>query len=252
MDNSLDVITRTFQLDKQTCLLHLPEKPNGFLILYLGDAGHYVEEHQSFWSEHPERASLLNQLLENGYTLFTSQLYGNGWGSPKTTHLLHQVLQFVRRQEIVNPHIHVIAEGMGALTALRWQENHDISIRSFVFFTPCLSMKALFDQERSNQVFFKRLKKELASAYDLEEKNVEKDVIQPSSLPQTETPALIFHDVSCQHYSVHEHSRRFEEEQHYLNRRVELKLAIHPILPRVTTSILRFMKEYETTLSSSY
>ncbi|MFC0524789.1 hypothetical protein ACFFGV_14520 [Pontibacillus salicampi] len=250
MDNSQATITRTFTLDKQPCLLHIPEKPNGFLVLYLGDAGHYVEEHQSFWSEHPARAELLQSLLNRGYTLFTCHLYGNGWGSPKTTHLLQQVFQTVKRQEIVNPFIHVVSEGMGTYTAFRWELKYDIPIRSHIMFTPCLDLKAMYNQEQSNQLYFKKLNKELAKAYEIEEKQTEEQVIQPATLVSTKAPSLIFHDVQSPYYSVHEHSRRFEENQEQQGIPVWLKLAIQPILPRVTPSIVHFLMQQETRLDS--
>lgn len=252
MCESSTSMTRAFRLDNQPCLLHIPEKPNGYLVLYLGDSGHYVEDNQAFWLEHPERSKFIQYLLDKGYTLFTSQLYGNAWGSKKSVHLLNQLYEHIRRQVTVNPYIHVVAEGMGALTALHWQEQHKLSIRSMTFFTPCLSLKALYEQEQTNQLYFKRFKKELAQSYEVDEKDLHSEIIQSSKIPETSSPVLIFHDVANPYYSVHHHSRRFEEQQQDANQSVHLKLAIQPILPRVTSTVLQFLQEYETTLEHPY
>lgn len=252
MYESSTSMTRAFRLDDQPCLLHIPEKPNGYLVLYLGDSGHYVEDNQAFWLEHPERSTLIHQLLDQGYTLFTSHLYGNTWGSKKSIDLLHQLYEHVRRQVTVNPYIHVVAEGMGALTALHWQTQQKLNIRSMTFFTPCLSLKALYEQEQSNQLYFKRFKKEIAHSYNVKEQEIQEKVIQSYEMPKTSSPVLIFHDVANPYYTVHQHSRRFEEQQQEANHEVSLKLAIQPILPRVTSTVLKFLKSYETTLDYPY
>lgn len=245
-------LIRRFTLDGEPCLLHIPEQPNGYLVLYLGDVGQYVEEDRSFWMEHPERSKLLHSLLNKGYTLFSSNLHGNAWGSPNAVHLLNQVYHYVTRQVTVNPYIHVIAEGMGAITVLNWQAKHKMNIRSMTFLTPCLHLQALYHQERINQLFFKRLQKELASSYDIHESKIEEEIILPSTIPETTTPVLIYHDVANPYYSVHEHSRRFEEQQLDKNCILNLKLAIQPIFPRIIPSIEKFMRQFETSLNEPF
>jgi len=252
MYESSTSMTRAFRLDNQPCLLHIPEKPNGYLVLYLGDSGHYVEDNQAFWLEHPERSKFIHYLLDQGYTLFTSHLYGNDWGSKKSVHLLNQLYEHVRRQVTVNPYIHVVAEGMGALTALHWQEKHNMAFRSMTFFTPCLSLKALYEQEQMNQLYFKRFKKELAQSYEIDENHIDQEIIKDYQMPKTSSPVLIFHDVANPYYTVHNHSRRFEEQQQEAEHTVELKLAIQPILPRVTSTVLQFLRSYESTLENPY
>ncbi|WP_345240213.1 hypothetical protein [Pontibacillus salipaludis] len=245
-----NAITRSFQLDREHCLLHIPEQPNGYLILYLGDAGHYVEEDRSFWGEHKGRATLMQALLDKGYTLYTSRIYGNHWGSEPAVNLLNRVYHHVIRQEILNPNIHVVAEGMGALAALRWQEKYEVPIRSFVLVTPCVDLKALYAQERTNQLYFKRLKKEISKAYTCGENEV--DQIITNDLPTIQAPILVFHDMANPHYSVHEHSRRLEEKQQSHKRHLELKLVIQPIFPRINQSIIKFMNNYEKSLTDSF
>ncbi|KGX87735.1 hypothetical protein [Pontibacillus litoralis] len=251
MDNSRSPVTRTCTIREQTCLVHIPEQPNGFLVLYLGDVGHYVEEHQSAWSEHPSKATLLQALLEEGYTLFTSHLYGNGWGSSQSIDLLHHVYQLVKRQEIVNPHIHVIAEGMGALTALKWHEQEQLPIRSFILFTPCVDLQALYEQERSNQLFFKRFTKQLAMAYSVAESDVESQVITNARIPECRAPMLIYHDLADPYLNVQEHGRKLEQNQQR-HASVQLKLTVQPVIPRVTKQLLTFMKRYETSLEQPF
>lgn len=245
-----NAITRSFQLDRENCLLHIPEQPNGYLILYLGDAGHYVEEGRSFWEEHRGRSTLLQALVDQGYTLYTSELYGNHWGSDAAIDLLNRVYHHVVRQEIVNPYIHVVAEGMGALAALRWHEQQEIPVRSFVLVTPCLNIKAMYDEERKNQLYFKRLTKEMAKAYSCTE--LEVDQFMTERIPEVQAPVLLFHDMANPHYTVHEHSRRLEEKQEEVSAPFELKLAIQPFFPRINHTLIKFMKQYEKSISNPY
>ncbi|KGP90732.1 hydrolase [Pontibacillus chungwhensis BH030062] len=242
-----NAMTRSFQLDRENCLLHIPDQPNGYLILYLGDAGHYVEEDRSFWGEHRGRATLLQALLDKGYTLYTSRIYGNHWGSEPAVNLLNRVYQYVIRQEILNPYIHVIAEGMGALAALRWHEQYEVPIRSFVLLTPCVDMKGLYAQERTNQLYFKRLTREISNAYKCKEDDL--DQVITGRLPKAESPILLFHDMANPHYTVHEHSRRLEEKQQAHQHHIELKLVIQPIFPRINSKVIQFMNSYEKSVS---
>ena len=100
-----------FCVGDQWNIVHLPRKPNGFAVLILGDVNHYVSKSNSFWLQHPERTRFVEILVQNGYTVFSSNLYGRNWGSWKASDLAEKVYHSVLRREILNKKIHIIAEG---------------------------------------------------------------------------------------------------------------------------------------------
>ena len=61
----------------------------------------------------------IQSLLKEGYTVFYSNLYGKNWGSEKAVKLAKRLYEHIIRSEIMNDKIHIIAEGMGALVALK-------------------------------------------------------------------------------------------------------------------------------------
>ncbi|KGX92680.1 hypothetical protein N781_15295 [Pontibacillus halophilus JSM 076056 = DSM 19796] len=251
MHNSEQMMTRTFTLDGEPCLIHVPEKPNGFAVLYIGDSHHYVESDRSFWMDHPTRSQLLYTLLDEGYTLFTTRLYEESYGSERGVYLLNQMYQAVRRQEIVNPYIHVVAEGMGALNVLRWQQKHPEIVRSNVFFSPCTNLKEYYGSERVNQLYFKRLRKQVARAYEVNEKEVQERVIVPFKPIEVQAPVFIFHDIHHSDYDVQKQSRPFEESQRQVGQDVHLHVSVPPLFPRVISKARSFLKSHETDLQSA-
>ena len=72
------------------------------------------------------------------------------------------------RTEIMNDKIHIIAEGMGALVALKLLHNMNESIRSIVLINPILSLQHHLELEKDRKFFYKKLVKELANAYEKE------------------------------------------------------------------------------------
>lgn len=243
-------ILRIFWLDNEPCVVHLPEKPNGYLIIYLGDVEHEVTKESSFWWEHPERRKLLMSLLDEGYTLFTSRLYGRNWGSSRAVHLLDQLYQTIIRKEILNPYIHILAEGMGALTALKFSTYYPSRIRSMVLINPCIDLKKHYEDEKSNQLFFKRLNKELEKAYEVSTKRLEEKVITPFRLEDfvTNVPIKIFNDPSEKKYPFKSHARRFEQIQSIYGNKVDFSLTVRPYFPRINRHILSFFQSYEQSL----
>lgn len=251
--NNLPTLRR-FWIDEQPCFIHLPEKPNGFLILYLGDATQEVTRDSTFWWEHPERNKMLQMLLDNGYTLLTSRLYGRNWGSPNAVHLMEQVYQAVIRQEILNPHVHILAEGMGSLTSLKFAKEHPNHIRSMTFINPCLNLKAMYKHERNNRLFYKRLKREVADAYQIEDAEEVGKLFEHFDLREhsTRVPVQIFHDPTDKNYPFEQHSRMFEKIQKEKNHKVRFVLSVKPYFPRIYNQISQFYRQYETKLSEPF
>jgi hypothetical protein len=156
---------RNFQLDNQWNIIHYPEKPKGFGVLIIGDERHFVDEQNSFWLQNEGRLEMINKLKEAGYTIFSSNLYGSHWGSDRAVELAERLYQHVIRSEIINNKIHIIAEGMGALASIKLMEKMKERIRSLVVINPILSLKLHIEQEKEHKFFFKKLTKELESAY---------------------------------------------------------------------------------------
>ena len=138
-----------FSLDTQWNVVHVPERPNGFGVLVLGDKDHFVESSTSLWIQHGGRSQLLQCLQDEGYTVFYSNLYGRHWGSPEAYHLAKQLYHLVMKQEILNKRIHILAEGMGALLALQLMENDgNTFIRSAGLLNPCIDLHTHAEHEK--------------------------------------------------------------------------------------------------------
>ncbi len=80
----MGITERFFQFGSELNVIHLPYRPNGFCIFILGDRTHFVSRDSSFWLEHEGRNQLLNTMLDRGYTIFNSNLYGRHLGFGKS------------------------------------------------------------------------------------------------------------------------------------------------------------------------
>lgn len=206
----MTVQQRFFQLDDQWCAIHLPERPNGFAVLLLGDVNHYVTEDVSFWMEHQGRKQLLEELRAYGYMIFYSHLYGRHWGSPKSVRLAKQLIYYVLKSEILNDRIYILAEGMGALVALRLLEVMSTQIRAIAMLNPCLDLRAQLEYEKENKFFYKRMIKEITGAYEIDETKV-KDALPPLSFVSRQVPIKIWQLSGLTHYPSALHCRKYEE-----------------------------------------
>jgi hypothetical protein len=201
---------RFFQLDDQWCVIHLPDRPNGFAVLVLGDTNHFVGEKTSFWMQNTGRCQLIEELREYGYTIFYSNLYGRHWGSPKAVRLAKQLIYYVLKSEILNNRIFILAEGMGALVALRLMEIMPNQIRAVAMLSPCLDLQAQVIHEKENKFFYKRIVKEIALAYEAVEENI-MSILQPLSVKTECIPVKIWQMSGVTHYPSSLHCRKYEE-----------------------------------------
>lgn len=207
----MTVRQRFFQLDDQWCILHLPERPNGFAILLLGDVNHYVTDSTSFWLEHHGRRKLLEELLTYGYTIFSSHLYGRHWGCPKAVRLTKQLIYYVLKSEILNNRIYVLAEGIGALVALQLLADIPTKIRAIALLNPCLDVRAQLAYEKENKFFYKRMRKEIATAYEIRETEVE-NVLPSLMRTPRQVPVKIWQLSGVTPYPSALHCRNYEEQ----------------------------------------
>lgn len=189
---------RNFQMDTQWNIIHYPEKPTGFGILIIGDERHFVDDSKCFWTQHEGRLSIINQLKESGYTIFSSNLYGRNWGSDQAVDLAQRLYQQVIRSEILNNKIHLIAEGMGALVAVKLMEKMKGQLRSVVLLNPILSLKKHIELEKEHKFFYKKLMRELTSAHIKDQVTLEQELSTMSDEVRLEwgVPIKIIHVMS--------------------------------------------------------
>jgi hypothetical protein len=169
---------RNFLLDSEWNIIHYPERPTGFAILIIGDERHFVDEQNSFWMQNEGKLAIIDELKESGYTIFSSNLYGRNWGSERAVELAQRLYQYVIRSEILNNKIHILAEGMGALVAIRLLEKMSGQIRSVALLNPILSLKGHLEQEKENKFFYKKLVKELEAAYHMDQAMLAEELLK--------------------------------------------------------------------------
>jgi len=200
---------RYFQLDNQWCVVHLPERPNGFAVLVLGDTNHYVNAKTSFWIQNSGRNQLLENLRDYGYTIFYSNLYGRNWGSSNSVRLARQLIYYVLKSEILNKQFYILAEGMGALVALKLMEVIPKQIRAVAMLSPCLDLQAQIEFERENKFFYKRMLKEIAAAYEMKDDDIPQ--FAPLSPAKKCIPLKIWQISGVTNYPSRLHCRKYEE-----------------------------------------
>ncbi|MFJ7729371.1 hydrolase [Neobacillus sp. NPDC097160] len=189
---------RNFQMDTQWNIVHYPEKPTGFGILIIGDERHFVDESKCFWTQNEGKLAIINELKDAGYTIFSSNLYGRNWGSESAIELAQRLYQHVIRSEILNNKIHILAEGMGALVAVRLMEKMKGSIRSVILLNPILSLKHHLEQEKEHKFFYKKLVRELTAAHNMDQTGIESTIFSMEDFVHLEfdSPVKIIHVLS--------------------------------------------------------
>lgn len=243
--------SRNFKLDTEWNIVHYPEKPNGFGILAIGDERHFVNSNSSFWTQNEGKRSLLNIWKNEGYTVFYSNLYGRHWGSEKAVDLAMRLCSHIVRNEILNSSFHVVAEGMGALVALKLLANNDIKIRSLILINPVLTLSMHLEQEKENKFFYKKLIAELETAYEMEINLLMEKLGSQATVPvfQQEVPVKIIQVLAGnraykQSKIIKDLSEEWEKEN--------LPVSISYILPekklQVGSQSVQFFTKYEQVL----
>ncbi|WP_157811940.1 alpha/beta hydrolase [Alteribacter populi] len=243
------ITERYFQMEGEDAVIHLPERPNGFLLLVLGDANHYVEGKTSLWHQHPDRWLFIDVLKKQGYTIVYSNQYGRHWGNDESYRLAIRLIKQTLKTEILNPKIHVFAEGMGALIALRLLVNQQDLLRSVVLFNPCLNLDAYRNHERTKLFFYKKFMKEMSEAYGEEENVLEKAIQMPSECWKKTCPDTmirIFHCIFQTPFSLDEHSRLFVNSRKERQAPVELTVFLPgKQLSDFLVSVKNFLSNHE-------
>lgn len=237
---------RNFLMDEEWNTIHYPDKPTGFGILIIGDERHFVDENKCFWTQNEGKLAIINQLKNFGYTIFSSNLYGRNWGSENAVELAQRLYQHVIRNEILNHNIHILAEGMGALVALRLMEKMKGQIRSVVLLNPILSLKLHLELEEEHKFFYKKLLRELSAAYNIDQKNLENNLYNMDGFIKldSDVPVKIIHVL----YGGKSHNQSKQFKQIISEREINP----HYILPekkqQLGTIFIKFFHRYETVL----
>lgn len=243
---------RNFQLDTEWNIIHYPERPQGFGILIIGDERHFVDEHTSYWLQNEGKCTLLKSLQDSGYTLFYSNLYGRNWGSGKAVKLARRLYDHMIRSEILNTKIHIIAEGMGALAALKLLKEVEDSIRSVVLINPILSLQQHLELEKDRKFFYKKLVRELSVAYEYDVERIIEELAQVDAPPPSSNsniPMKVIHILTDsraykQSYLLNQLSVKWEEEK--------VPISVCYMVPekrlQMDNQIIHFLKSHEKIL----
>ncbi|MCA0172321.1 hypothetical protein [Bacillus sp. RAR_GA_16] len=233
---------RAYQLDGEWTIVLVPERPNGFGVFIIGGLTHFVDAETSFWLQNHTRHGMITDFLNAGYTVYTSNLYGRHWGSPKAVKLTERIYKLVHKQEILNSKIHVVAEGMGVLAASAFLKNREPIIRSAALLNPCFDVKSLVHQEQMNRLFYKRLVKEMAKAYEIENEQVISEIEKKDIITST-VPVKVWHHSLKSPYSL-DQIRAYERVQRETGFPIELAL-LSDSYQSLGKKMIRFFQEYE-------
>lgn len=244
----MKITERFFQLETEWNVVHLPTKPNGFGILILGDRTDFVEKNSSFWHQNYGRHQFIKDLMNKGYTLFHSNLYGCNWGSPRAVTMAKQLYHLILKKEILNQKIHILSEGMGGLTALQLMETVPDNIRSVAMLNPCLDLKVHLEKEREHKFFYKRLVKEISLAYGTDEKKLHSLNLPSMDNLTSHNPVQIWQRMNSYTYVPQDHCKRYEEVRNNMGSPIQLIFHFGDNPYRTNQSIIKFYKENEKNL----
>ncbi|MFZ3589208.1 alpha/beta hydrolase [Bacillus sp. DJP31] len=238
-----------FILDGEWNVVHLPERPNGFAIFVIGDRNHFVDHSTSFWIQNAGRFTFLKVFLDNGYTVFYSNLFGRNYGSHRAVAFAKRLYHVVMKREILNECIHILVEGMGALTGLQLMDEMGDKLRSVAMLNPCLSLRAQLIHEQENKLFYKRVVKEVLDAYEWEEHEFDEQVkMLPTIKDHTGTsPVKMWISTDEKTYQSKKMSRIYEQNR---NKNSPIQLVFHVNEKRfgIGSSLLQFFEKHERTL----
>lgn len=238
---------RFFKLDTEWNAIHIPERPNGFGVFIIGDIHHFVDEHTSFWIQNAGENQSITNLLEQGYTVFYSNLYGKNWGSPKAVKLAKLLCHIVLKNEILNDRLHILATGMGALVAVQLLSIMEVRVRSLALINPCLDLKAYSQNEKEFKLFYKRFINEVSSAYEIKKEHVEEKLSEWSfrKFFFPSVPIKVWQPIEKSAYPYHLNTKKLIEERKKRNLPTSVTFHLTDKKYGIIQSIYHFFQEHE-------
>ena len=108
-------ITERFYLEKEPCVIYLPEKPNGFSVM-LRDYNYFIENGTSLWTQHAGRSYFYMVLLRKAIRSFLL-IYTETLGNDQSVRLAKRLYDVVLRKETLNENAHSWQMVWGACSA---------------------------------------------------------------------------------------------------------------------------------------
>lgn len=167
---------RIFTLNDQYCIIHYPEKPNGFGVLVIGGEEKYVDKQSSNWLSNNARQKILQSFLDDGYTVYYTNFNYRHMGNKQSVEQVASLYEFIKRTEILNERVHIIAEGIGTLIAMDLLKNKREMVRSILFINPIFSIQWMISILKDQPFLYKKTIKDLSSAYNISEESCEKNI----------------------------------------------------------------------------
>lgn len=185
---------RKIFLNREACIIHYPNRPNGFGILIISNDEKFSEGTESKWLLNQSRFAILQELVDKGYTIFYTNLGGNHLGNQKATDQVRHLYEYVKRTEILNEKIHVIAEGFGAIIVCSLMDNNPSFIRSALLINPIFSLAWVKELVHGQPFFYKRFLMDVSRAYTISEEKCENFIMDLTKGPFSFTfPFKIVH-----------------------------------------------------------
>lgn len=186
---------RRLILNGEPCIIHYPERPNGFAILLIGNQHDFLPpDGEHYWQRQETRRKILEALLDRGYTIYFSNYFGQHMGSDAAARLAKDLYEYVKRTEILNERIHIIAENLGAKIALRFLEKKPEALRSIIFLNPLFSLRWQVELLKEYPFVYRRFLQEVAKAYHLREEESEPFILhEPLTVKLDTRPYKIIH-----------------------------------------------------------
>lgn len=236
---------RIFSLNKEYCIIHYPKKPNGFGILLIGPGTYDIQEgNLRIVNQH--RKYLIEDLCNEGYTVFFTNLDNNHLGNSVALEQVKDLYEHVKRNEILNEKIHLIAEDVGALLVKPFLNEKQHFVRSIIFINPVFSLKWIIDDTLNQPFLFKKLLHDLKKTYHLSDEECEKFIKnQQNEFIYLTTPYKIIHILG--------HGKRDEEQINRYQQMIRpISDRIQVVFPekqyKISTIALKLFKEAEKQL----
>jgi hypothetical protein len=214
MVNSMCILKRKFKIEDEHCVSYIPERPNGFGVMIIGDYSNYITENGWFWEDSLGRLSIINKLLESGYTIFSVNLTTKHWGNENAFSKLVKLYHYIIRHEIINKKIHLLTEGIGAVFINELVTKMGC-IRSITCIDPHFNLKDCISLEENQKIFYKRTLNEISDAYQIRHDKLNNFINNLDEQSRINTPVRIYTSIKHTLYQklknnqIHDHCHKY-------------------------------------------
>ena len=150
--------------------------------------------------------------------------------------------------ETLNPKIHLLAEGMGALIADQLLQSSPEHIRSAAMLDPCLDLQAHFESEKENKFFYKQFLRETAQSFGVSEKEASSLSYQTITGCRTRAPVHIWQRTTGAPYPYTLHANAYKEAREKTGSKTDITYHLLENPARMYRAICRFFRSHEKDL----